>query len=64
MRDKKTTGIDVPAMLRLMAWERAKGEMLSIIKAYPSSDDYDEIFDEFNNRVHAFIDDIEERYII
>ena len=53
---------DISRMLRAQAWERAKGELRSMLWTYQSPANANEgQFDSFNEKLESFIGDIETR---
>jgi hypothetical protein len=59
MADDNDGGSRARAVLRLMAWERAKGELHSILQTY-WDEDYDEGFEDMRKAVNAFIKKVED----
>lgn len=49
----------VAMMLRAMAWQRAKGELYSILETYPSQGE-DEEFESFSAALENFINLVED----
>lgn len=47
----------IPRMMRWMAWERAKGELLSMLQTYTGEQ---EQFLELEKTINAFIADVED----
>ena len=46
--------------LRQMAWQRAKGELMSCLETYFSEDSNEEKYDLFSHRIKEFIFDVEQ----
>jgi hypothetical protein len=46
--------------LRNMAWERAKGELKSILETYWGNED--DQFDKINDKINNFIKDVEDNW--
>ena len=46
--------------MRMMAWERAKGELNSMLPTYQDENEKDDRFDRFDNALDSFVKEVEE----
>ena len=47
-------------VLRAQAWERAKGELQSILQAYYSDRNQESNFNRMSDRINSFVTDVED----
>jgi len=47
-------------VMRMMAWERAKGELNSMLPTYQDENEKDDRFDRFDNALDSFVKEVEE----